>query len=129
MEGLLVIPRLVIRREISFLVDTGSDSTCLFPADGARLGIDYSTLSGRRANSIGAGGKSRPYRYRSFVAFTEENARRRSYVIDLLIYPQNPDLDVLDSILGRNVLNRWRMRYDPDKDRLAFTVVTADYTG
>ena len=128
-EGLLFIPGLSISREISLLVDTGSDTTCLMPSDGTRLGIDYSTLSGPRANSYGAGGKSRPYRYRSVVAFTGHNPRRRAYVVDLLIYPQDPDLDVLDSLLGRDVLNRWRMRYDPNNARLAFTGVSADHTG
>lgn len=129
MEGLLVIPELSIAQEISFLVDTGSDATCLMPSDGTRLEIDYSALSGPRANSYGAGGKSSPHRYRSLVAFTEQTTRRRVYAVDLLIYPQDPDLDILDSLLGRDVLNRWRMRYDPNNDRLAFTVVSADYTG
>lgn len=98
------------------------------PSDGARLGIDYSTLTGPRANTYGVGGNSRPHRVRSLISFTEENVRQRVYVINLLIYAQDPDLDILDSLLGRDVLNRWRMRYDPNNDRLTFTVVSADHT-
>lgn len=127
-EGVLVIPRLSINKEISFLIDTGSDTTCLMPTDGTRLGIDYGTLTGPQANTYGSGGNSKPHRYRSLLSFTEENARQRTYVIDLLIYPQDPDLDILDSPLGRDILNRWRMRYDPDNHRLSFTVVSADLT-
>ena len=127
-EGTLVIASLGINEEISLLVDTGSDSTCLMPTDGTRLGIDYNALTGPKANTSGSGGSSQPHKYRSLISFTEENMRQRTYAIDLLIYPQDPDLDILDSLLGRDVLNRWRMRYQPDNGRLEFTVVSADFT-
>ena len=127
-EGNLVIASLGIDEEISFLVDTGSDSTCLMPTDGTRLGIDYNTLTGPQANTYGSGGNSKPHKYRSLISFTEENKRQRTYSIDLFIYPQDPDLDILDSLLGRDVLNRWRMRYQLNNGRLEFTVVSADFT-
>lgn len=128
MEGLLIIPAFFISREVSFLVDTGSDATCLMPADGVRIGLDYGNLTGQRVNSIGIGGESRPHLIRALTTFTEENGRQRTYVIYLLVYPEDPVLDQLDSLLGRDVLNRWRMRYDPHSPRLSFTVVSADHT-
>jgi hypothetical protein len=32
------------------------------------------------------------------------------------------------SLLGRDVLDRWRMNYDPSRDSLKFTVRSADLT-
>ena len=127
-EGLLIIPAFSISREVSFLVDTGSDATCLMPTDAVRIGLDYGHLTGPQANTIGVGGGSRPHSIRALTTFTEENGRQRTYSIDLLVYPQDPVLDMLDSLLGRDVLNRWRMRYDPCNPRLSFTVVSADHT-
>ena len=77
MEGVLVIPELGINVEISFLVDTGSDSTCLFPADGTRIGIDYSALTGPKTKATGSGGNSQPHKYRSLISFTEEDGLQR----------------------------------------------------
>lgn len=46
-EGRLLIPRLKIDGYVSFLVDTGSDSTVLMQTDGARLGLNYSKLKNK----------------------------------------------------------------------------------
>ena len=43
-EGRLIIPRLNIKSDMSFLVDTGADRSLLMPGDGRRLAIDYSKL-------------------------------------------------------------------------------------
>ena len=51
-EGLLVIPALGVDEVVSFLVDTGSDVTCLMPADGVRFGIDY-LAPGQDATRLG----------------------------------------------------------------------------
>ena len=34
----------------------------------------------------------------------------------------------LPSLLGRDVIRRWQMDYDPTNDRPAFTVRNADFT-
>jgi hypothetical protein len=39
-EGRLVIPRLKVRGDISFIFDTGADQTVLMPMDGTRLLLD-----------------------------------------------------------------------------------------
>lgn len=98
------------------------------PTDGVRIGLEYGHLTGPQVDSIGVGGESQPRLIRALTTFAEENGRQRTYVIDLLVYPQDPVLDPLDSLLGRDVLNRWRMRYDPHNSRLSFTVVSADHT-
>ena len=44
LEGRFYIPRLGVQGNISFLVDTGADSTTLLPADANKLNIDHSEL-------------------------------------------------------------------------------------
>lgn len=127
-EGLLFIPKLKVVEPISFLVDTGSDGTCLMPTDGVRIGIDYSLLVGRKIYSHGIGGRAATNVYRSLVVFSEDNGLLRTYRIDLLIYPRRPQLMDFDSLLGRDILDRWRMYYDPAARRLEFEVVSADRT-
>lgn len=55
LEGRLILPRLGIRSDISWCVDTGADRSLLLPADGTRMGIDYSKLTGE-IPSVGIGG-------------------------------------------------------------------------
>lgn len=121
LEGLLVVPGLNASGPVSFLVDTGSDVSCLMPADGMQLGINYRTLAGPKGNTIGVGGGANPFEFRAVVIFAGNNASVFYYVIKLQVYPRKGKLLPLPSLLGRDVLDRWRMVYDPSKDRLRFT--------
>jgi hypothetical protein len=42
------------------------------------------------------------------------------YSIYIGILEQDPELDPLPSLLGRDVLNKWRMDYDPAHENLCF---------
>ena len=69
LEGRLLIPRLRVWSDISFLVDTGADKTTLLPADSLKMGLDYNTLTKSSDPAIGIGGISHKlYRtvYRSY---------------------------------------------------------------
>ncbi len=70
-EGRLVIPRLSVRTNISFCVDTGADKTILLPADALRMGIDYSVLVENPRPAVGIGGVSYNYVEPAIVAFSE----------------------------------------------------------
>ena len=52
----------------------------------------------------------------------------RVYQVGLLIAAPNDSNDVLPSLLGRNVINNWRIEYDPSEGRLECTVRRADRT-
>ena len=52
----------------------------------------------------------------------------RAYSINLMIPRLDPDLFRMPSLLGRDVLDRWHMSYDPSRDKLSFTVRSADHT-
>ena len=127
LEGRPILPRLNIRGDISFLVDTGADTSLLVPVDGMRLNIDYGQLSGD-AERVGIGGLSHNFVEPAGVVFSEPKRFLHAYYINLRIAPYDVEIIDLPSLLGRNILDRWRMTYDPQKKRLVFKVISADVT-
>lgn len=127
LEGRLYVKRLNIRADVSFLVDTGSDVTCLHPIDGIRVNLDYSQLTGD-SESIGTSGLSHSFVESAFVVFSEPKHFLYVYRINLHIAPVDPEIMTLPSILGRDILDRWRMTYSPQKNNLVFKVLSADMT-
>lgn len=128
LEGRLLIPRLEIQSDISFLVDTGADKTTLLPADGLRMGVAYEALTRSPSPSVGIGGTSHNYAEQAVALFNEPGTTLYAYQIDLEIIKPKDSLMGLPSLLGRDVLNRWRMRYSPTTNHLTFQVITADLT-
>ena len=57
-QGWLSLPRLNIRGEVEFLVDTGADSTVIHPSDGLKLGLPFGALHSEIV-SVGIGGDHR----------------------------------------------------------------------
>ena len=127
-EGRLLFPRLNVRSNISFCVDTGADQTVLMPTDALRMRIDHSNLHEDAEPSVGIGGYSYNYAESAYVMFNERKKAIHVYQIEVVIVePDAPSME-LPSILGRDILNRWRMRYAPTSNRLTFDVVTSDFT-
>lgn len=122
----LIIPRLRVSRRISFLLDTGADSTSLHPRDARAARIPFSQLSNRR-DSRGIGGRSPYFSEPAILSFSDDTVVR-IYQVGLLIAEPNDTNETLPSLLGRNVINHCRMVYDPSEDRLQFTVRHADRT-
>ena len=125
-EGRLILPRLGITGDVSFCVDTGADRTVLMPTDGQVMRIDYSQLEEDPHPSVGMGGVTFNCIEPALVIFTEPGRFLYAYHIDLVIDPPDPDIVDLPSLLGREILNRWRMTYDPPRNRLTFEVDSAD---
>lgn len=128
MEGRLIIPRLGLQSDISFLVDTGADNTVLMVDDARRMGIDYKKLKLSKQQSVGIGGTTRHFKERALITFSEPGKFLHVYEIDLAITQPNSNLKKIPSLLGRNVIDNWRMTYNPDKGNLWFKVWHADYT-
>ena len=70
LEGRLLIPRLGIDANISFLVDTGADTSLLSPSDAFEMGVDYSLLTGE-TESLGTAGIAHNFTEPASIAFTE----------------------------------------------------------
>lgn len=126
-EGRLILPGLKISGDISFLIDTGADRSLLHPDDGIRLGIDYAKLTGN-AESVGTGGICHYFVEPAWIVFSEPKRFLYVHIIDLAISPPAPERMQLPSLLGRDILDRWRMIYHPTKKRLTFEVISADVT-
>lgn len=108
------------------LIDTGADATCLHPPDAIRAGIPFERL--RHRTGFGGIGGSSPYFREQALLLFDDNALTRIYRLDLLIAEPNEFNKTLPSLLGRDVINRWWMDYDPANDRLECTVRSADHT-
>ena len=124
-ECRIVIPRFRISQRAMFLLDTGADATCLHLPDAIRIGIPFPQLR-RRARLGGIGGASPYFREQAFLLFDEE-VETSIYQVSLLIAEPNDSNRTLPSLLGRDVVNRWRVNYDPANNTLECTVRSADH--
>ena len=55
-----MLPRLGKNGNVSFIFDTGADTSLLMPLDGQRMGIDYGRFQ-KEGTSLGIGGTSENY--------------------------------------------------------------------
>ena len=122
------MPSLNVRGPLRFLLDTGADVSCIMPADGRDLGIDYSQLTGRKVKIGGVGGSVEAVRQQALVLFTEDTGRVRLYRVRIGIMPDLDELRKVPSLLGQDILSRWRTVHDPMGERLHATVLSADRT-
>ena len=125
-ECRLVVPRLRVNHRLMLLVDTGASATCLHPADAIRAGIPFGRL-GDRIGYLGIGGSSAYFREAANLLF-EDDSYLQIYRLNLLIAAPTENNRELPFLLGRDVLNRRRMDYDPPNSRLEWTVHNADHT-
>jgi hypothetical protein len=95
------------------------------PGDGRVLGLDYSQLENLDTNSRGAGGPIRSYKEPAWVAFTD-GTELFGYSIELGILENRDDMLNVPSLLGRDILHRWRMTYQYSMGLLQVEVETAD---
>lgn len=126
-EGRVYFPRFDLEGDISFLVDTGADASLLNPGDVARIGVDIDLLEGR-AESFGLGGAIECFVEPTWVILVAIDGATHIYEVEMEIAPVRPDTLDLPSLLGREILDRWRMVYDPEIGVLEFDVRSADLT-
>lgn len=117
-RGRLFLPRLGVRGDVDFLIDTGAVSTVLHPGDGARLSCPFDELLLPVAFE-GVGGVHTYYREGAVVTFNDSGSKL-AFRIEVSIAKPGSSSDSLDSLLGRDVLNRMRMDYDFPQSRLEF---------
>ena len=123
----LALPGTGIADRITFLVDTGADATYLHPSDGLEIGLPFDLLQGS-VTSSGIGGSATYFPEPAVLTFTDSVTRRHyGYRISVNIAKPGDVRGRLPSLLGRDVIRRWRMDYDPTEGRLEFTVRDADF--
>ena len=116
----LTIPRLGIQDEVDFLVDTGSDATCVNHRDAAHLRLFPDVLrESERTRATGVGGSSRYFREDARLEFLDaDDDPPREYPVSLRIADLSDTPTSIPSLLGRDILNLHRMVYAPAEGRL-----------
>ena len=112
------LPRLGVADDVFFLVDTGSDTTILHPFDGRDMGCPFDRLENPASVSSISGAQTY-YVEQAVVSFFDGDTRR-DFRTAIYIARPLPELDEMDSLLGRDVLNRLGMEYDFERRHLRF---------
>ena len=87
---------------------------------------DYDTLRNRAA-SVGLGGAVDLFREPARLAFAGSGGFIYGYEINLRVYPAGGTGSLtLPSLLGRNVIDHWRITYDRSASELTARVVSYD---
>jgi hypothetical protein len=126
-QGLLFIPKFKKSMPIDFIVDTGSDVTTLNPGDGKRLNLDYTRLNYTEP-ALAVNSEHIAASLFAVVAFMCEDGSLPIYSINLHITPYSVQCEKLPSLLGTDILHRWRMDWYPYKNILEFEVKSSDGT-
>ena len=92
------------------------------PLDGERLGLDYSLLS-KQVASTGVGGISQDFELDAAIMFRDSSLH--VYEMTLIVMTPKQGLNGVPSLLGRNILNRWRLVFDYPKQVLTAHIVTS----
>ncbi len=120
----VIFPALRVEGAVSFLMDTGADKSVLMPIDAKRLGIKYQSLS-RTAESVGIGGRSSDYVESAQLLVRGEHVLY-AYDVDLLVMRRKMALSSTPSLLGRNIMDRWRVTFDKSNDALTIEILSSD---
>ncbi len=121
----VAIPGLGTARDTPFLLDTGVGTTFLMAEDAIQMGIDFGNLTLSSSLGSGVGGYIRIYQMSASITFAD---RENLYVYraELAIAEPGEHNRGLPSLLGRDILNRWRLRYDAPANALEAQVDDAD---
>ena len=110
-EARIHLPRLQIAGDVSFLVDTGADKTILMPSDARKLGVQFDDLSGD-SECAGLGGVVHCYVERAVMAFSEPKVMLYAYDIEIDIMQDDPDMETVPSLLGRDIIVKCKLTFD-----------------
>lgn len=97
----------------------------MMPTDCRHIGVSYDTLAGE-SRGVGVGGALRHFSEPSVLMFSEPGKRVFQYESRTMIAEPNSHTENLPSLLGRDILDRWRMVYEPLREILTFTPKKAD---
>jgi hypothetical protein len=124
-EGRLIIPRLGLRADLSFLLDTGADGVFVMPGDALLMGVDYTKLVLAPHASLGIGGETRDYLEPAVIVFDDS---QQLYVYDTVVTigHLDPTLLAVPSLVGRTILDRWNLTYRPTQGLLVASPDSAD---
>ena len=119
-----MLPRLGWSGNVSFIFDTGADTSLLMPLDARRMGIDYGLLE-NEVSTLGIGGTSENFIESAYLAFVGDETLY-GYEVELHICKPADELMTIPSLLGRDIIDRWRVTYDKSASELLAEVISSD---
>lgn len=107
---------------ILFLVDTGASITTILAGDAKRIGINYKKLKKSKLPTIGIGGFTDTYELPDVTLVFEKEkgeGRERFHAerlekIDVVKQKEDEKFKLPISVLGTDVLSRFKVTYDKD---------------
>ena len=111
--------------EVDFFLDTGADVSVLMSDDARELGLDVPALPRSAVVASGVGGEVGLRTVAATLTFSDAE-RSYLYRMDLPVIEPGPYTEGVPSLLGRDILNRWLLRYEAPRDILEAEVDTAD---
>ena len=110
---------------VVFLLDTGADTTFLMPRDAGRLGVSFQDLARSPEVAQGIGGQASYYEDEATLTFFDRDFMY-IYEVDLEIAEPSEHNRGFPSLLGRDIVSRWLLRYEAPRDVLEAEVDSAD---
>ena len=112
----VTLPQFDVSTDVYFLLDTGSDSSCLHLVDALNLTVPESSL-GNESFLGGIGGTAIYYREPAIVTFEYGSIHTVSYNIDLDLSYSYETVG-FPSLLGRDILDDWHIEYSRKRNLL-----------
>lgn len=119
-----MLPRLGRSGNVSFIFDTGADTSLLMPLDAQRMGIEYKLFE-NEVSTLGIGGESQNFVEPAYLAFVGHDALY-GYEIEIHICKPAEKLLNIPSLLGRDIIDRWRVTYNKSASELVAEAVSWD---
>ena len=91
------------------------------------MGLPYDLLRSPQT-TVGVGGPVECCPEAALLAFHEDANQIRVYELDIDVLRSDPTTSELPSLLGRDILDCWRMIYAPSMNQLEFEVLKSDAT-
>ncbi|MBI4258834.1 MAG: hypothetical protein HY619_07750 [Thaumarchaeota archaeon] len=124
--AVLSIPKLRITERIEFLIDTGATKTTILDRDAITSGMPYGKLLRLKQPLLGLGGLVDTYVARHVeIYFKAEPDQQHKELIEELLIVKHRKVDEnivrIPSVLGRDILNKYRLIYDRGSNLVAIT--------
>lgn len=129
-EARLISKSLKLDEIISFLVDTGASRTTILDKDALRMGIKYNNLTKSPASLIGIGGTISCFIIPDSTLFFKSSKGDINIKLPITVakHPletmsthQQTQILRLPSLLGRDIINRYKLTFDFPQSTIALT--------